>query len=254
MLRANVICSDAYGELCAAFIEAGRPAATLGFSSKFLMVANPSGCHVCAKVNTKPYRNHSKARKILANLQQKASFKANVFDEADFMPMRGVPEHKDGKFNLFTGFKVEPVECIESDPDLALVLNHFREVIADGNDAYYQYVLNWFAHAFQRPNRKVGTMLVWQGGQGAGKNIILDWIGEQIFGPMYCALNNLEQLTQKFNSFQIGKLFIVLNEIQSHGGSFRDADKLKSIVTDKERMAEPGRQSILRSISGRINT
>jgi hypothetical protein len=56
---------------------------------------------------------------------------------------------------------------------------------------------------------------------------------------MYCMLASLETLTQKFNAYQIGKLFIVLNEIQSYGGSFKDADKMKTIITEEDRLAEP---------------
>ncbi|MGH7240168.1 MAG: primase-helicase family protein, partial [Candidatus Saccharimonadales bacterium] len=176
---------------------------------------------------------------ILTWLQQKPCFAANIFDYVVFEPTTGTPEHKDGKFNLSTGFKVQPTDCKEDDPDMKLVLNHLHEVIANGNDAMYQYILNWFAHCFQHPNRKIGTMLVLIGGQEAGKNILLDWIGEMIYGNMYCMLSSLETLTQRFNAYQNGKLFMVLNEIQSYGGSFRDADKLKTIITERERLIEP---------------
>jgi hypothetical protein len=52
-------------------------------------------------------------------------------------------------------------------------------------------------------------------------------------------LSSLEALTQRFNAYQNGKLFMVLNEIQSYGGSFRDADKLKTIITERDRLVEP---------------
>src|SRR6185437_1303073 len=45
----------------------------------------------------------------------------------------------------------------------------------------------------------------------------------------------LDTLTQKFNGYQADKLFILLNEIQSYGGSFKDSDKLKSLITDSKR-------------------
>jgi len=178
-------------------------------------------------------------RDILAELMQKPCFKPNLFDAVEFLPMIGVPEHKDRKFNLFTGFKVMPTASSLCDPDVALILKHLREVIANDNDAYYEYMMCWFAHLFQKPTKKVGSMLVWSGPQGCGKNIIVDWIGNMIYGSMYMQLASLESLTQKFNAFQGNKMFAVLNEIQSYGGSFKDADKLKSLITEQDRKIEP---------------
>lgn len=184
--------------------------------------------------------------KILKGLQQKACFQANIFSDVEFAPVpaSAAPTHQDEKFNLFTGFKVAPAESKEDDPDLALVLNHFREVISADNMEYYNYVLNWFAHAFQRPHIKIGVVLTLIGPQESGKNILFDWIGEFIYGDMFHQLSSLDRLTQQFNAHNINKLFSVLNEIQSYGGSFKESDKLKTIISDKWQLIEPkGREA-----------
>ena len=176
---------------------------------------------------------------IFKRLQQELCYKENIFHDVEFWP---APEmiHRDRKFNLFQGFKQKP---IAPDPTkvhrgLEKVLFHLFRVIANNDTTCYEYLLNWFAHALQRPHKKIGVVPILLGAQGIGKNIIIDFIGKFIYGNMYLMLNSLDTLMQQFNGFLANKLLIVLNEIQTFGGSYKDADKIKSYITEDERMKQ----------------
>lgn len=183
--------------------------------------------------------------KILADLSAKAVFKRNYYDKVDFLPMHGTPEHVGHSiFNTFTGFGVTPLECKDDDADLALVYHHIKVVLANNNPELNKYICDWLACCLQQPARKIGTMLVFTGPPGAGKNTLFDWIGEHIYGDLFLPIAKISQLTQQFNVFMAGKLFCLLNEIQSYSGDHAGAEVLKGIVTDKSRLIEPkGRES-----------
>jgi len=149
---------------------------------------------VKTKESTKVKTTSTSYWEILLGLQTKPSFKPNIFSELEFRPMVGDPRHNGRKFNSFPGFLVKPQECKDDDVYLKLVLDHFREVIANNNEPYYEYMMNWFAHCFQRPNMKIGTMLIWIGPQEGGKNILIDWIGKEIYGPLYVAPNSRQTI------------------------------------------------------------
>ena len=56
-----------------------------------------------------------------------------------------------------------------------------RETICANDAALYDYLLNFLAHAFQRPAEKPGVIIIFLGGQGSGKgsfevvNLLLRW-------------------------------------------------------------------------------
>jgi len=76
------------------------------------------------------------------------------------------------------------------------ILNHIKEVYSCGNDKLYQYIIKWFASKFQYPNKMIGTSLVLKSDlEGAGKNIILDFIAEHVIGIKHIRLiDNIETL------------------------------------------------------------
>jgi hypothetical protein len=64
-------------------------------------------------------------------------------------------------WNLWSGFAVEPPQS-----DWPLMRNHIREVICSGNDEHFEYLLNWAALMFQRPERQVEVAVVVRGKKG----------------------------------------------------------------------------------------
>lgn len=142
--------------------------------------------------------------------------------------------------NTFPGWSVAP-RLARSDADrakLGEVLAAFRDIIANGNPEYFEYLLNWLAHAVQRPHKKIGTALVLCGPPGAGKNLMIDFVAQKIFGnELHVTLTSMDQLTQQFNALQENKLLFILNEVKAQ--SFAHADKIKSLITDKYQTIEP---------------
>jgi hypothetical protein len=150
------------------------------------------------------------------------------FDEVVFDPAMQCPY---SSYNLYKGLSVEPVsgKC-------DLYLKHIKEIICNGDEKLYDYVIGWMAHAIQKPAVLPGVALVLQGSQGTGKGRFAQYFGK-IFGDHFQHLANMEHLLGKFNHHLSSALVVFADEIV-WGGNQREAGQLKAIITESRRMME----------------
>ena len=166
-----------------------------------------------------------------------------IYNDVDFMPYLYQEEVDDQLFNLFTGYNSNPLNE-EVEPtyfdNIQPVILHLKEVLCNNDEKIYDYVIKWIAHLIQRPRDKDGVPAIYmKSDEGTGKNIFWDFIGQVIGKKYYTTINDLDSLTNKFNSRTEGKLLTLLNEIQNYGGNFKNNDKLKSIISDLTQTIEP---------------
>lgn len=176
-----------------------------------------------------------------------------AYDYFDFIPYSPTQIKNDSDFlektkntfNLFTGFKAKPIWDLEGYYNdyykrVDVLFSHIKNIWCKGDEKAYEYILNWLAHLFQYPNKKIGIMIVLKSiKQGAGKNIIFDFIRDYVFGEKYCLeINNMEQLTGKFNSLLQNKLITLADEVGMFGTDHRNSDKLKNIITQPKQNIE----------------
>lgn len=134
--------------------------------------------------------------------------------------------HQEGYYNTWNGFAVEPREG-----DCGLLLSHIREVICDGNEDYYNWLIDWCADAVQDPAHPKGTCVVMRGEEGVGKGTLANTMGE-LFGSHYRHLIDDSHLLSNFNAHMMDALFIFADEI-TYGGNKKTAGKLKGMVTEE---------------------
>jgi hypothetical protein len=116
-----------------------------------------------------------------------------------------------------------------------MILNHIKDVLANGEEDRYKYIINYLAWLMQEAGKKIGVAMIFTSKQGAGKNILFDWIIKYIYGVRGCTVTHLDKLTGKFNSLLLGKSLIVGNEICSDSASYKvDANVLKGLITETE--------------------
>ncbi len=145
-----------------------------------------------------------------------------------FAPGEELSSHN---LNLWTGFGVKPKRGKKKP-----ILDFIREVIADGDEELYRFIIAWLADAVQNPGKRPGTALVLRGGQGVGKS----FFGETICGLYGChamELTDPRHLTGNFNSHLLDKAMIFVDE-----GAFGHPTaikKLKNIVTSDRMIVEP---------------
>ncbi|MDO5630527.1 MAG: DUF5906 domain-containing protein [Paracoccus sp. (in: a-proteobacteria)] len=130
-----------------------------------------------------------------------------------------------GAYNIWRGWAVQP------DPDAScdLFLAHVRDVICDGSERDYHWLLGWMAHLVQHPEQKPGTAVVLRGAKGAGKDTVGHYLGA-LFPRHHVTLSQPEHLTGRFNAHMETAILIHLEE-GYWAGDHRAEGVLKNLIT-----------------------
>lgn len=117
-------------------------------------------------------------------------------------------------YNRFTGFPVEPDSKANPQERCQLILNHLRDVICNGDNAVYDWVLHWIANKFQNPSaaHKNRTALAMTGGQGVGKSMFVHFLGSILGDKQYLVVNDYNLLIQEFSVIRDEHLLVFCDE------------------------------------------
>jgi hypothetical protein len=111
-----------------------------------------------------------------------------------------------------------------------LILAFLFNVICDGDENSYNYLINYIAHALQKPEEKPGVMIILMGGQGIGKGT-LGRIIQKIWPSTYLQVSNIDAITGNFNGALERSYFVFMDEAL-FAGDRKSSDALKSLVTE----------------------
>ena len=143
-----------------------------------------------------------------------------------FMPMKEAPPNK---FNLFLGWKYEPVRNDERMERylflISLLCNHDKVLM--------EYVLNWMAHKIQRPYDKMGVSLIINGKKGSGKDTPFDRFGEILGHYFYNTGTPENDVFSSFNGMLKNNLLVKIEEGNFATNSANES-KLKHYITAEE--------------------
>lgn len=155
----------------------------------------------------------------------------NVYTGVDFSP----DKTKSGCLNLWVGPTLIPIAGTWNQIKYFLL-----EVICCGNLAVYEYLVNFLAHAIQKPGQKPGVMITLLGGQGVGKGTLM-LIIELIWSATTYKTNRIKDVTGDFNSPLEGSYWVLLDEAQ-FAGDRQASEALKSVVTERTVSVNPKNQ------------
>lgn len=136
-------------------------------------------------------------------------------------------------YNVWQGYAIRPIAG-----DCEPILEHLYNVWCGGVDEQYNYLLNWTARLFKRPELPAETSIVLQSVPGAGKNIIVDQCYMPPFGIHGMMLTQGDHLVGRFNAHLGYNVLTFANEA-IWGGHKEKAGVLKSLITDPFRTLEP---------------
>lgn len=142
-------------------------------------------------------------------------------------------------FNVWRGFSVglpkgDPTPDAQRSVDY--ILEHIRENVCGGNPEWARWVIGFFAHIVQFPERKPTVALVLRGKKGVGKNVITECVG-RLLGNHYILAANRRYLSGNFNSHLENKLLLVLDEAYWSGDKASEGI-LKDLITGSTQQIE----------------
>lgn len=156
------------------------------------------------------------------------------FDYVDFVPWLKTDPTPSNVFNKFPGFrypfkKLTPDEYKEACARVKIITDHIDIIGGEHADLMFDFLCD----IGQNPGRKPKICFVVKSAQGAGKNILFEFIMRLIGKGMTNMFQEINQLTNKFNSRLEGSLFNCGNEVSNYAGH-KIADALKARVIDDD--------------------
>lgn len=138
------------------------------------------------------------------------------------------PSEEVGKecLNLFRGWAVEP-QAGDTAPWYELL----RYLCSD-DEAVMDWLMCWLAHIVQRPGKKMPTAVVMHGGEGTGKNLLMETFGA-IMGRHFTVVGQRE-LESQWNEWASGKLFVIGDEVVSRAELKHHKGVLKALITSTD--------------------
>jgi hypothetical protein len=163
----------------------------------------------------------------------------NSYHYMDFVPYLDIDPTPPTTFNIFEGFKYKHGEFTAAmEGKIQRIMYHITTIISGNDPVVAEYLLDWIAQIFQRPDDKIGiAVLLKSTRQGAGKNVFTDFIIKLLGKGLTYTTDRLDDLTNKFNAYMQGKLLVVCDEVANYAG-YKLADSLKSNITCTHRPIE----------------
>lgn len=150
------------------------------------------------------------------------------YERIVFLPGQSTPK---GAFNLWRGFAVDP-----KPGDWSRLKAHILGNICSGDGGLCEYVLNWMAHAVQRPGEPGHVALVLRGKRGTGKGKLAETLGA-LFGPHFVHASKPGDVVGTFNAHLEHTSLLFADEAFFAGDKVHEGE-LKRIITEPKLMVE----------------
>lgn len=149
------------------------------------------------------------------------------YERIVFAPGHEIPR----TYNLWRGFSVEarPGRCEK-------FLDHVKRNICSGDEAVYEYLVGWMAHAVQYPDQQGHVAVVMKGKKGAGKGKFANTFG-RLFGRHYLQVVDAKHLVGSFNA-HLRDCCILFADEAFYAGDKKHESVLKSLITEDTLMIE----------------
>ena len=166
-------------------------------------------------------------------------------DRRDFNHFQFNPytlESSENCYNTWKGYKILDTEKFD-EKNIEPILYHIKDVMANGDNVVYEYLLNYFAHLLQKPYQRTCVCLCFKSIEGTGKTLFLDIIRKIMGEDLYTTTNEMERVLGRFNDLSANKILINFNET-NWGGDKKCKGKFKALITDDKIAIEEKGKSI----------
>ena len=120
------------------------------------------------------------------------------------------------------------------------VLDHILQIWCRNEQSTYEYVLNWMAHAVQKPWEKMACALVLRGAEGAGKGCIVDLLARVLGKEYYYQVKDADNgLFAKHAPQGMENCLLLFVDEAVWGGNKKEAGILKKLITEDTHEIEP---------------
>jgi hypothetical protein len=134
--------------------------------------------------------------------------------------------HYNGMYNLWKNYQITGVNG-----DVAPFIDLIKNIICDGHDDNFKFLVALIAQMFQQPHLKPGIAVVIRGDEGVGKSFFIEKLGTLMY-PYYFKTSNPAYIFGDHNGQLKDKLMLHLEEAV-WAGSKKDESLLKDLITGR---------------------
>ena len=153
------------------------------------------------------------------------------YDSFTYKPFTTKDNTPSDVYNIFPGFPLEKYKNSKIDIKSTCIWTWLHVAISDRREHKLKYILDYFASKLQCPLKKIKKFLCLYGEKtGTGKTSIR-FFTQALTSPQsvrFC--ENMRQFQDKFNALSLGRLFCVVDDIESWTKT--QTDELKSKITN----------------------
>lgn len=140
-------------------------------------------------------------------------------------------------FNTWSGFQAKLLNKEDIDiTKIQFILDHWKTVLANGNDYHFKYQLTYFHLLFKYPEKKIKIFMLFKSlehqiGKGS---IFIEFIMKFIMGKgISYKTDNIESLTKRFNSHLMNKILFIADEIDTVNDQTHTIfNQIKGLITE----------------------
>ena len=137
--------------------------------------------------------------------------------------------------NLWKGWSVRPNGDTNLSWDYMETLIH--QGLAAGNDEHFEYILNWIAYMFQKPQILPEVALVFTGSKGTGKSTLGTALTHMVGATHAIQVTSPDVFIGRFNAHLENKIMIFADEAISARNEVQNA-RLKAYITEDALVVE----------------
>ena len=145
----------------------------------------------------------------------------HVYKEVKFHPKTQTKDI----LNLWIPPTIEPMETDCND-----IVDFIFNVISNCNQTIFEYLMNYLAHLYQKPEDKPGVMIALMSGQGCGKGVFMQLL-QRIWSRTTYMVSDIESIIGRFNIALERNLIVCMDEalyVNNNAGQ----ERLKSLITE----------------------
>jgi hypothetical protein len=147
----------------------------------------------------------------------------HIYNKIAFSPL----ELPSTTLNYWRGYTLKPVFG-----DWKALGAFLLNIICNGDEKVFVYLICYLAHMLQKPEDKSGVMIVMLGGQGTGKGTFFSML-RKIWAQTALQINDVDQVLGTFNA-ALERNYVILMDEALFSGDKKSLEKLKSLITEPQ--------------------
>ena len=133
-----------------------------------------------------------------------------TYEKIDFLPCQEAPHYV---YNRFMGYEAEKKEIMTTDIEKSKIWFLIKNIVCNGNEELFEYLLDWVAVLFQRPYNKVEKAFILRSEkQGNGKDTFFYFISRLLGKDSYLNTTDTKEIFGTFTGQTENKILVVINE------------------------------------------